>query len=214
MGYAEAVRKAVDNAAAEVRSGALSPGRKYYVSYAWGDESPEGQKRDQAVEELCKAGHERNTIILRDKEVMRPGDRISSFTRELGAGDRVFILLSDKYLKSTYCMSELFEVYVNCRENDREFIARTRVFLLPCVSIDSAAKRAQYAIYWKERYEELTALIKEHGNIVLSDNDIAAHRRMSRFANETANILQLVHDTLGPRSFDEFLKHGLCDRAC
>ena len=34
---------------------------------------------------------------------------------------------------------------------------------------------------------------------------------MTRFVNETANILDLVKDVLRPRSFDEFVKYGFDD---
>ncbi len=66
---------------------------------------------------------------------MRYGDRISKFMSRIAHGDRIFIVLSDKYLKSAYCMHELFDVWRNCREDDAEFIKRTRVFELPCAKI-------------------------------------------------------------------------------
>ena len=53
---------------------------------------------------------------------MRYGDRISKFMSRIAHGDRIFIVLSDKYLKSAYCMHELFDVWRNCREDDAEFI--------------------------------------------------------------------------------------------
>ena len=34
---------------------------------------------------------------------------------------------------------------------------------------------------------------------------------MTRFVNETANILDLVKDVLRPRSFDEFVTYGFDD---
>jgi hypothetical protein len=42
---------------------------------------------------------------------------------------------------------------------------------------------------------------------VLSDEGNAEFRLMSRFINETANVLQLVQDTLRPHSFDNFVNH-------
>ena len=53
--------------------------------------------------------------------------------------------------------------------------------------------------------------MKEHGQLALSDKDNADYRRMTRFANETANILTLVQDVLRPRSFDEFITYGFDD---
>ena len=42
---------------------------------------------------------------------------------------------------------------------------------------------------------------------MLSDQDNAELRLMTRFVNETANVLQLVHDTLRPRSFGDYVNH-------
>ena len=43
--------------------------------------------------------------------------------KELGASDRVFVFLSDKYLKSSYCMFELFEMWRNSRQNSADFLS-------------------------------------------------------------------------------------------
>ena len=53
----------------------------------------------------------------------------------------------------------------------------------------------------------LEDLVREHGQFVLSDKDNAEFRLMSRFVSETANVLQLVQDTLRPRSFDDYVTH-------
>ena len=75
---------------------------------------------------------------------MKIGDRISIFMDRIGKGavnGRVCIVLSDKYLKSPYCMHELFDVWRNCREDGDTFIDRTRVLVLPSAKI-STARRA------------------------------------------------------------------------
>jgi internalin A len=184
---------------------------EYYVSYAWNGDKPASPEREAFVDQLCAEAEKRGITIIRDKTAMRYGDRISKFMSRIARGDRIFIVLSDKYLKSAYCMHELFEVWRSCRQDDAEFIARTRVFILPCAKLSSALDRAQYAIHWRKKFEELEKLIKEHGQLVLSDDDNAEYRLMTRFVNETANILKLVQDVLRPRSFDEFLKYGFDD---
>jgi hypothetical protein len=50
--------------------------------------------------------------------------------------------------------------------------------------------------------------VKEHGHLVLADDDNAEYRLMTRFVNETANVLKLVQDILRPHTFEEFAKHG------
>jgi internalin A len=185
---------------------------EYYVSYAWGDDSSdEARQRDQFVDRLCAQAEKKGVVIIRDRTEMRYGDRISKFMSRIGRGDLIFIVLSDKYLKSAYCMHELFDVWRNCREDDEEFIRRTRVYKLPCVTIKTDDDRAQYVIYWQEEFNRKRALVEKHGQFVLSDAANDEYRFMTRFANETANILHLVQDILKPQSFDEFVKHGFGD---
>jgi internalin A len=184
---------------------------EYYVSYAWGDDTTEGREREAVVDRLCAEAEARDSKrIIRDKTEMKVGDRISTFMDRIGKGavnGRVCILLSDKYLKSPFCMHELFDVWRNCREDSHTFVDRTRVLALASAKISTAVQRAQYVIYWQSAFRELEALVKEHGQFVLSDKDNAEFRLMSRFVHETANVLQLVQDTLRPRSFDEYVQH-------
>jgi internalin A len=189
-----------------------SPEPEWYISYAWGDDTEVGREREAVVDRFCVEAAARGVEIIRDKTAMSPGDRISKFMARLGRGNRVFIILSDKYLRSPYCMSELFDVWRNCREDDKEFIARTRVFVLPCARIRTPAMRAEYASYWLKTYDERRKDVKKYGQLSFSDEDNADYRRMSRFVNETANILKLVQDVLKPQDFDAFIEYGLGDK--
>ena len=183
---------------------------EYYVSYAWGDDTTEGKEREAVVDRLCSEAEARDKRIIRDKTAMKIGDRISTFMDRIGKGvvnGRVCIVLSDKYLKSPYCMHELFDVWRNCREDGGTFIDRTRVLVLPSAKISTAVERAQYVIHWQSEFKALDALVREHGQFVLSDKDNAEFRLMSRFVSETANVLQLVQDTLRPHSFDDYVNH-------
>jgi internalin A len=183
---------------------------EYYVSYAWGDDTTEGKEREAIVDRLCSEAEALGKRIIRDKTAMEIGDRISIFMDRIGKGvvnGRVCIVLSDKYLKSPYCMHELFDVWRNCREEGDTFIKRTRVLELPSAKISRPVDRAQYVIHWQTEFKALHDLVREHGPFVLSDKDNAEFRLMSRFVSDTANILQLVKDILRPRSFDDFIKH-------
>ncbi len=185
---------------------------EYFVSYAWGDDTLEGRQREAIVDALCKrAETSKGVNIIRDKTAMKYGARISIFMNRLAEGNRIFIVLSDKYLKSRYCMRELFEVWRNCREDPEEFIARTRVFMLTSAEIGDASERTQYVVYWRKKLEEKEALVKEYGPLALSDDENAEYRFMKRFVDEIPNILSLVLDTKSPCTFDDFVTYGFDD---
>ncbi len=89
------------------------------------------------------------------------GESISKFMQRLGSGDRVFVILSDKYLKSPYCMYELLEVWRNCKAEDEVFRQRIRVFRLPDAKMLSPLERRECAEYWEEQFTELDELVQE-----------------------------------------------------
>ena len=63
----------------------------------------------------------RGIDILRDVTGLGLGESIIRFMQKIGSSDRVIVILSEKYLKSPYCMFELLEVWRNCRMEDDGF---------------------------------------------------------------------------------------------
>ena len=136
------------------------------------------------------------------------GERISKFMKRIGGANRVFVVLSDKYLKSPFCMFELSEVWRTSRQEDEEFLKRIRVYTLPCARIWTPLDRTKYAIYWKKQYDEMEDLVKEHGYDILGEQDAHHFRRMKDFCRNVGDMLATVADFLQPRSFDELLQYG------
>jgi TIR domain len=183
--------------------------RRYYVSYAWADVSD--LSREKKVDELCAEAEGRGIEIIRDKVKLRSGDRISTFMKEIGLGDRVFVFLSDKYLKSAFCMKELFEMWRNSRQNELEFLKQVRLITLDDARIWDIDGRLEYASYWDERYERLRAALAGKRPTLLGDADFRSFRLMEDFARHVGNILVLFADAVQPQTFEEFLRYGLDD---
>ena len=137
---------------------------------------------------------------------MHYGDRISQFMERIGGSDRIFIFLSDKYLRSAFCMHELFDVWRNCRADDAEFIKRTRAYLLPCANIRTFSERAAYVRYWREQLEAMEEEVARHGLGALAQADLADYRHMQDFVSKTPDMLRLVLDVLGPWPLRGLLK--------
>lgn len=144
---------------------------EWYVSYAWGDDkTPEGRAREQVVDRLCAAANERGRRILRDKEVLGLGESISRFMRRIGAGDRVFVILSGKYLRSPHCMFELSEIWRTSRQEGGAFLDRVRVYALPDAKIWDPLDWTDHAIYWKEQHDALDSRAQQHGATILGEH--------------------------------------------
>ena len=123
--------------------------RSYFVSYAWEDES------EVLVDEFCRLGEEKGIVVQRDKDVMRIGDRISTFMQRIATGDRVIIVLSDKYLRSPFCMYELYEIWLQTRAEDQRFLNRIRVFTQDDAEIWTIKDRLQRAKFWKDEFPSM-----------------------------------------------------------
>jgi internalin A len=180
-----------------------------YVSYAWND--PSDPQREKQVDRLCDAATSRGAPIIRDKTAMTFGDSIAKFMKDIGQGDRIFVFLSDKYLKSPFCMFELFEIWRNCRLERQEFRAKVRLYRLPDAEIFTARDRLKYAKYWRAQHDELAAELKGTDASLLGESDFRSFRLMQDFAHHVGDILALFADTLLPRVFDDFVKYGFDD---
>jgi hypothetical protein len=120
---------------------------EWYVSYAWGDDrTPEGRVREEIVDRLCEAAKAQDHTILRDKDTLSLGGTISAFMRRIGTGDRVFVILSDKYLRSPHCMFELSELWRTSRQEGKAFLERVRIYALRDANIFKPTDWADWAI--------------------------------------------------------------------
>jgi internalin A len=177
----------------------------YCVSYAWNDESK------AVVHDLCEDATRRGFEILRDTNGLGLGESITRFMKRLGAGDRVFVILSDKYLKSPYCMYELLEVWRNCKMENEAFRERIRVFRLPDAAIATPLEWMRCAIYWDEQFRELDSLVRKKGAHLLGEAGFKRYRLMQDFAHHVGDMLALIADTLLPRDFEELQRYGFGD---
>jgi internalin A len=193
------------------------PSREVFISYAWGDGSPDGKERQRVVDRLVDAldKHPEAIRVHIDREEMRPGELISAFMDRIAAADRVIVVISAKYLRSEYCMYELFKIYQNCRNNKEDFLRRIIPIILPDAGLSGrSVSRLTPAIYWKEEEEELAAMIAANLNAV----GISIHnkyRLIGEFARNTSDMLEYLYDQLQPRDYDRQMEEGfteLCEQ--
>ena len=183
-----------------------SQGGRYYVSYAWADQSD--PKRESAVDALCAEAQKRGVQILRDKDILKQGEQISSFMRQLAKGDRVFIFLSDKYLRSPFCMNELFEMWKNCRQNKDEFLQHVRFYSIDGVKLTKPYEWLEYADYWRREHDMLSKKIKSVGWEFAGEEVRRRVLLMNNFVRQVSDILALFADTVQANTFEDFLKTG------
>jgi hypothetical protein len=104
-----------------------------FVSFAWGDDSSE-DARTEVVDRLCETLGQHGWHILRDSNVLRSGAIWSRASwKRIGPADHVIVVLSDKYLRSPYCMTELHYIYQRSLGEKEDFLRR----IIPLVLADA-----------------------------------------------------------------------------
>ena len=119
-----------------------------YISYAWGGESEE-----MAIE-LEKSLQDNKIRLVRDKKDLGYKERIKEFMDRIGKAQGVVLVISDKYLRSKYCMYELTEIYDNADFDERIFpVILQSSFFQP-------DEQLKYKEYWKSETQQLEEKIK------------------------------------------------------
>ncbi len=182
---------------------------EYFVSYAWGDDtSPEGIRRGAVVDKLCDDYTARGIPIQRDRNVLQLGDSISAFVTRIGAGNRIIVVLSKKYLESPWCMAELLEIWKYSRENEDDFTRRVRVLCLPDVKIDTLEDRVEHSIWWKQRFASIEKQVQDHGIAILGEKGGRQLMLMMRFHLHVTDILDTIAGRVQPRSLEQLEQYG------
>ncbi len=163
-----------------------------YLSYAWGGKS------DALVDEFERR-LPKNFKLIRDKSAMWPGDWISRFMADIGRADLVLVLLSDKYLRSVYCMRELLHLF-NTSLGDRDRLMQRMVPLvvgeLKCAR---ARDRDPYVTHWEEEHATVDALLTRRGWSSVGEADREEWLAIQDFQHRISDMLAWVADTLMPR---------------
>jgi internalin A len=193
------------------------PEREVFISYAWGDDSPEGKKRHQIVDGLVEAlrNHSEPISVRIDRDEMRPGDLISAFMDRLAAADRVIVVISAKYLRSEYCMHELFMIYQNCRKKAKDFHRRIIPIILPDArQCGGLAARLKLAAEWDRKLNEIKPFFDENPRL-FGTSGYQEYLRIDEFACNASNMIKYLFDQLQPRDYNRQMAEGfpeLCEQ--
>jgi internalin A len=148
--------------------------------------------------------------VVRDKTFMRYGDLISAFMKLIGLADHVIVVLSDKYLRSPYCMTELHAIYQRSDGERPEFLRRIIPIVLNDATFNEFQYRDAYADYWMRQFktmdQSLTKLAAERKLSRVATDDFRRYKEMQKWYLDVAAILLYISDVLTPHGFDQIVK--------
>ena len=102
--------------------------------------------------------------------------------KRIARADQLIVVLSDKYLRSRYCMTELYDIYRRSIGAEDDFQSRVNPLVLDDVRINNWEHRVAYAKLWEEEYN------------------------MREWPFRMDEMLEFISNKLGPHGFDEIVK--------
>jgi TIR domain len=139
---------------------------------------------EKYVNKLCEVLKAEGIKYVRDSEELKYKNNLREFMGRLGRGKCIVAVISDKYLKSDYCMDEMRQANKNGGLRDR---------IVPVVMADAGRmydpiKALAYLKYWKERAEELETELKQFS----SANTKGERYYSDLFADIERNISEII----------------------
>ena len=156
---------------------------KIFFSYAWGGERE--QMVDQLYESLKSDG---KYEVIRDKVDLAYKGLISEFMKEIGRGNFVVIALSDKYLKSQYCMHELYELYRNSFLENAQLLKKIYPIKVENIQLDDPKVLREYFEYWNAQESDWQELVNKY------QADQGKHKMIKSIRNSLPDLLSFLAD--------------------
>lgn len=135
-----------------------------YFSYAWGDSEESGESRETIVNQLYDALKADGFALKRDKMDLEYKGFISEFMQQIGRSGLVVVAISDKYLRSPYCMHELYEIYRNSRQDKDEFAKRVFPIRVESIKMSDPFIIEEYLAYWEEQETKWKNLVQKRAS--------------------------------------------------
>ena len=161
----------------------MAPQTSIFISHAWGGLS------DEILAQLVKRLEAEDIRFVLDKRDLSYRQSIRDFMIQLGEADMVIIILSNKYLKSEYCMFELLEIHKNENLNERIF-----PIVLDEVRISSSADRLEFVKYWETQLLDLQNKVRELNSLSYIEGITDDLNLYSEIRNNIARLTGILRD--------------------
>lgn len=160
---------------------------RIYFSYAWKNE------KETIIDKLYNSLKKDGFNVIRDKANLEYRGLISGFMKDIGKANIIIVSISDKYLRSRFCMFELYEIYRNCGMNKEAFAKKVFPIREEDINLSDAAVIDEYADYWKAEELEHEAIVKDKSQATTSEQ-FAQYDAVQRIARELGNLLNFLSD--------------------
>ncbi len=178
-----------------------SPSQAVYISYARGNTGDSNLGSEEIVNIIEGFLRTNGYDVRRDTTIIPYTALISTFMEEIGRGRCVIVVVSDKYLRSPYCMYELLEVYRNDGFHERVF-----PIVLADARVSSFAERHTYIEHWSSQLEQLAELIHKINPLNLALHTLDEFHKYRDISQNADTLLSFIADMRHP-TFEELIKN-------
>lgn len=162
-----------------------------FFSYAWKDnDNPDREKIvDELYHELLQEGYP----VKRDKADVQYGDSIIQFMEELGASANIIVAISDRYLKSEYCMYELHKAYEQSNSDLNNLRHKIYPIRVETVALKDPTVLGTYFEHWEQLETQWAALVAKHSKRITAAQQ-AQYTRIKSIAGKLGDLLEFLSD--------------------
>ena len=154
-----------------------------YISHAWEPQS------DEVLYPLLERLEKEKFKIIYDHKDLAYRGSISNFMDELAESKAIIIIVSNKYLKSEYCMYELLKIY-----EEKDIQERIYPIVLDEVDIAKSTDRLELVKYWEKESKELSKKIKELDDIAFIEGITDDLNLYKSIRNKIAKLTYILRD--------------------
>lgn len=157
-----------------------------FFSYAW------GEKREKIVDALYETlKSEGRYQVVRDKHDLGYRQLILDFMQRLGEGRFVITAFSDKYLRSQFCMFELYELYRHSQSDIRLLLEKIYPILVEPLDLNNASVIGGYLRYWEQLEKEWADLVNKNTHQI-SAAHFQQYQRIKKISQHISELLELI----------------------
>jgi hypothetical protein len=113
--------------------------------------------------------------------------------KEIGEGGCVVVAISDKYLRSEYCMYELYEVFRQSKHEKEELRRKIYPIKVEGIKLSEPSVLATYFEFWREEEKKWADLVTTHGTRI-SPVQHEHYKRIKLIASDLGDFLDFFGD--------------------
>lgn len=153
-----------------------------FLSYSWANKNT----ADRIYHDLALVGIK----VLKDDHTLKYTDKLSEFMNQIRKSNFAILLISDSYLKSINCMTEVTQLY-----KEKNIWKKILPVILREVKLSDPLVRLSYVNYWQEKSKILESSLEgiDLINATASYDDLKRYNEITQNMND---FLSNLNDTL------------------